>query len=295
MPKLTGQTVEQAKGALRELGLSVALQERASTSAKVGTVLAQTPAAGRTVEPGAMVSLTIAGAPAPAPAPRATAPTPDAAPAATPAPVSNSRLASLKRETADSKQQYLQAEKAGQEAVVAFKLEGERLKALMNDRVTVPVADLLRRAANQATEIGRTLQGVEQASDAVEAKMKAALARWPTESAADAEAQAAQISSEAREAARTAQRLVDQLRSQLAILRRVNADLQAVTPQQLQTEVCQSLARNNRVVEGQMANYLRNCQLAQARAPACWRTAEARGLKGAARDSFMGECHRRPG
>ena len=61
MPKLTGLTQDDAESQLKDLGLTAKVTEEES-SQDAGTVIAQVPAAGTTVDKGAEVSLTVAKA-----------------------------------------------------------------------------------------------------------------------------------------------------------------------------------------------------------------------------------------
>jgi serine/threonine-protein kinase len=87
VPELVGLTEAQARSDLINAGFVVNVVTQEDAVAPPGTVLAQTPRAGKKVAPGSLVTLTVAITPAaPAPDPSQPVPTPQPAPAPVPTP-----------------------------------------------------------------------------------------------------------------------------------------------------------------------------------------------------------------
>ena len=63
VPDVVGDTIEEARSTLEAAGFRATVEEREDAEADPGTVLAQSPAAGSTVDAGATVALTVARAP----------------------------------------------------------------------------------------------------------------------------------------------------------------------------------------------------------------------------------------
>jgi serine/threonine-protein kinase len=87
VPELVGLTEAQARSDLINAGFVVNVVTQEDAVAPPGTVLAQTPRAGKKVAPGSLVTLTVAITPAaPAPDPNQPVPIPQPAPAPVPTP-----------------------------------------------------------------------------------------------------------------------------------------------------------------------------------------------------------------
>jgi pyruvate/2-oxoglutarate dehydrogenase complex dihydrolipoamide acyltransferase (E2) component len=86
VPSLVGQPAAQARAALAQQGLRVAVIYQRTTDHRAGTVIAQSAKAGTGVQPASVIVLTIAVAPPPPPPPPPTHAAPPPAPPAPPAP-----------------------------------------------------------------------------------------------------------------------------------------------------------------------------------------------------------------